>query len=365
MVEAAGAPVSAFMERALFLAERGRGRTTPNPMVGAVVVDDAGVVVGQGAHVRAGEAHAEVIALEAAGAEAAGATLYCTLEPCCHTGRTGPCAERVAAAGIVRVVAAMSDPNPRVAGGGFAYLRDRGIAVDIGDGAAGARQLNAPFLTWITRQRPHVTIKAAVSADGFVGRRGERIRLTGAIADRYFHRQRAEVDAMAVGADTVLADDPLLTARLAYRERPLVRVLVDWRLRIPASSRVFSTLSAGPVIMVVSRRAAESRPEHLHALRAVGADFEVLDDRDLGALLNRLARRDILSLLVEGGPALQTAFLDAGLVDRIQWVRTPHRLGTGVAAVRFQPGRDPRCARAREVRLGDDLLTECDVHGTD
>lgn len=365
MVDASGAPISAFMERALFLAERGRGRTSPNPMVGAVVVAAGGVVVGQGAHARAGEAHAEVIALGAAGERGAGATVYCTLEPCCHTGRTGPCAERIVAAGVARVVAAMTDPNPRVAGGGFAYLRDHGIAVEIGDGASAARRMNAPFLTWMTLQRPHVTIKTAVSADGFVGRKGGRVRLTGAVADRYLHRQRAEVDAMAVGAETVLVDDPLLTARLVYRERPLTRVIVDWRIRIPASARVFSTLPAGPVIMVVSRRAAESHPEQVQALRAAGADVEIFDDRDLGALLGRLARREVLSLLVEGGPALQTAFLEAGLVDRIQWVSTPHRLGSGVEAIRFRPGRDTRCVSSHDVKLGEDLLTECDVHGTD
>jgi len=353
------------MERALFLAERGRGRTSPNPMVGAVVVSGDGIVVGQGAHVRAGEAHAEVLALAAAGAEAQGSTLYCTLEPCCHVGRTGPCVERIVAAGVSKVVAAMPDPNPLVSGGGFAYLREHGVAVEAGEGLAAALRLNAAFVTWITRRRPHVTAKTAVSADGFVGRPGERVALTGAVANRYFHRERAEVDAMAVGANTVVADDPQLTARLAYRERPLTRVIIDWRLRVPASAAVFSTVSRGPVIMVVSRRAAESRPEHLRVLRDKGAELELLETRDLGEVLRRLAARDVLSLLVEGGPALQTAFLDAGLVDRIQWIRTPIRLTSGIEAFPFSPGGDVRCAASREVVLGADILTECDVHGTD
>src|SRR5580765_2197832 len=151
---------SPFMERALFLAERGRGRTSPNPMVGAVVVSPSGVVIGQGAHQRAGEAHAEVIALEAAGSGASGSTLYCTLEPCSHVGRTGPCAERIVACGVTQVVAAMGDPNPRVSGGGFAYLRNHGVAVTTGDGAAPARRLNAPFVTWMTQQRPFVIAKS-------------------------------------------------------------------------------------------------------------------------------------------------------------------------------------------------------------
>ena len=157
-----------FMERALFLAERGRGTTSPNPVVGAVVVSDDGVVVGQGAHLRAGGPHAEVVALEMAGSRARGATLYCTLEPCSHTGRTGPCVERIVPAGIRRVVAAMGDPNPRVSGAGFARLRAEGVEVDVGVGEVEARRRNAAFVTWITKGRPLVTLKTAVSADGFV-----------------------------------------------------------------------------------------------------------------------------------------------------------------------------------------------------
>lgn len=352
------------MARALFLAERGRGRTSPNPMVGAVLVSAAGVVVGQGAHAKAGEAHAEVIAIEAAGDRAAGATLYCTLEPCCHVGRTGPCAARIVAAGISRVVCAMQDPNPRVAGGGLAYLRSHGVTVDVGAGDAQARRLNAPFLTWMTEGRPFVIVKAAVSADGFVGRRDKRVHLTGPIADRFFHRQRAEVDAIAVGADTVVVDDPQLTARLVYRERPLVRVVCDWRMRVPVTARVFSTLSRGPVIMVVSRLEAERRPEAVAALRAAGADVEVLETRDLPELLRRLAARAVLSLLVEGGPTLQTAFVDAGLVDRVQQVRTPLRLGSGVPAPGFANDRGARAAATHETELGEDVLIETDVHRT-
>ena len=358
-------PDARFMERALFLAERGRGRTSPNPMVGAVVVSREGVVVGQGAHERAGAAHAEVVALDAAGPLASGATLYCTLEPCCHVGRTGPCVERIVAAGITRVVASMADPNPRVAGGGFAYLRARGVTVAAGEGGREAARLNAPFITWMTRHRPFVTVKTVVSADGFVGRATGRARLTSPAADRYFHRQRAEVDAMAVGANTVLVDDPFLTARLAYRARPFVRVIFDWRMRVPAAARVFSTRSEGSVIMMVSRHEAERRPDDAGRLRAAGAALELLDTRDLAPALRRLADLDVLSLLVEAGPTLHAAFAEADLIDRSQWVRTPVALGAGVAAYGIpRDGRLP-AALVRRVELGEDLLVESDVHGID
>jgi diaminohydroxyphosphoribosylaminopyrimidine deaminase/5-amino-6-(5-phosphoribosylamino)uracil reductase len=320
------------MERALFLAERGRGRTSPNPMVGAVVVSPSGVVIGQGAHQRAGEAHAEVIALESAGSGASGSTLYCTLEPCSHVGRTGPCAERIVACGVTRVVAAMRDPNPRVSGGGFAYLQNHGVEVTTGDGEAPARRLNAPFVTWMTHQRPFVIVKSVQSADGLIGQLDARVALSGATADRYFHSQRAEVDAIAVGSRTVLVDDPQLTARLVYRERPLVRVLFDWRLQIPPSARVFSTRPSGPVIMIVGRTEAERRPHEVDVRRAWGCDIEIVADHDIDSALGRLADRGVLSLLVEGGATLQTAFTKAGLVDRVQRLRTPGVLGSGVAA---------------------------------
>lgn len=354
---------SAYMDRALFWAERGRGRTSPNPIVGAVIVSPGGVVVGQGTHLAAGTPHAEVHALNAAGDRAGRGTLYCTLEPCCHVGRTGPCVERIVAAGVSRVVAAIEDPSPRVAGQGFAYLRERGIAVDVGMGAAPATRQNEAFLTWVARGRPLVTIKAAVSADGFVGRAERREKLTGPIADRWFHRQRAEVDALAVGAETVLVDDPLLTAREVYRVRPLTRVLIDWRARTPASARVFSTLAAGPVIMVVSDAAVRDREDHLAALTRLGVIVEPVRGRDLPELLSRLAERGILSLLVEGGPTLQAAFAAAGLVDRVQRVTTRNRLGNGVVAPSVV--RDPPGTLIGTLNLGGDTLSEFDVHGTD
>lgn len=322
------------MRRALFLAERGRGTTAPNPIVGAVVVSPDDIVVGQGAHRVAGGPHAEVVALDAAGALARGATLYCTLEPCSHTGRTGPCCERVAAAGIARVVIAARDPNPSVNGRGISYLTQHGVSVEMAEEAEtreAARQ-NAPFFTWITTRRPHVTLKVAVSRDGFAGYPDRPSKLTGIRADRWMHRQRAEVGAIAVGSSTVLVDDPQLTARLVFRERPLVRVVFDRRGRVSPSARLFSTADAGPII--VTRE-------------------------DIPATLAELARRDILSLVVEGGPTLHRAFWDAGVVDRVQVVETSVPLGGGVAA--FRP---PAPVDAGTRRIGDDLLIEWDVHRT-
>jgi diaminohydroxyphosphoribosylaminopyrimidine deaminase / 5-amino-6-(5-phosphoribosylamino)uracil reductase len=351
-----------FMERALFLAERGRGRTTPNPIVGAVVVSPEGVVVGQGAHLQAGTPHAEIHALEAAGDRARGATLYCTLEPCSHVGRTGPCAHAIASAHVARVVVAVPDPNPQVSGAGIAYLRSRGIAVQVGEGAEEASRQNAAFFTWITRRRPFVIMKTAASADGFVGRLTQRIKLTGHEADRWFHRQRAEVDALAVGSGTVLVDNPVLTPRMVYRERPLTRVIFDRRGRVPPDARVFSTLAAGPVIMIVSRSASHHRRASLDRLAGTGVTIEVSDGQNLQATLGLLANRDIVSLLVEGGPTLQQAFWLARLVDRVQMVSTPHRLGSGVASPPALSGLGPA---DRTWQLGADTLREFDVHRSD
>jgi len=354
-----------WMDRALALAERGRGRTTPNPIVGAVIVTDGGVVVGQGAHLEAGGPHAEIHALQMAGPRARGAVLYCTLEPCSHTGRTGPCAEQIARAGIRRVVVATTDPNPLVSGAGLAYLRERGIEVREGVGRETARRQNAPFFTWMTKNRPFVTLKIAVSRDGFVGRSDGRVKLTSQTADRFFHRQRAEVDAIAVGAGTVLVDDPLLTARGAYRQRPLTRVIFDWRARLSADARVFSTLEAGPVIMFVCAAAAEERRAALEALESSGVVVERRTDRSLPAVLADLARRDVLSLLVEGGPHLHAAFCQAGVVDRMQWIVTPRELRSGVPLGADVGHGLTWTTPPRVTMLGPDVAVELDVHRTD
>ena len=252
------------MNRALDLAERGRGTTSPNPMVGAVVVREDGTIVGQGYHERAGGPHAEVRALEEAGDLARGASLYCTLEPCCHVGRTGPCVERVVAAGITRVIAASVDADPRVSGQGFDFLRRRGSKFRSGRAAIGRCDSTARISRSRHCKRPFVIMKAATSLDNrLTAREGERTPLTSEDSQRHAHAVRAEVDAIAVGSGTLLVDDPLLTARHVHRSRPLTRVLFDRRLRIPPSAKVFSTLEAGPVIIVTTPEAMANHPERV------------------------------------------------------------------------------------------------------
>jgi diaminohydroxyphosphoribosylaminopyrimidine deaminase/5-amino-6-(5-phosphoribosylamino)uracil reductase len=357
-----------YMSRALALAEQGRGRTSPNPMVGAVVVDREGVVVGSGAHEFAGGPHAEVHALNDAGIRARGATLYCTLEPCSHVGRTGPCAPRVADAGIARVVVAVEDPNPLVNGAGLAYLRARGVNVVTGVLADEARHLNRPFFTLIRRHRPFVTLKVALSRDGrMAAAPGVRTRLTEAAANRLIHRERAEIDALAVGSGTILADDPLLTARGAYRLRPLTRVIFDTRLRTPPDAKVLSTLSAGPVIIVSTPSAAASAPDRAATLVEAGADIHT-DGRDsgLGTVLERLATRGLSSVVVEGGAALHRSFWDAGLVDRVQMYMTPCTLGTaGLEWPLFPLVSGGSMASVTTRPLGADILVETYVHRSD
>lgn len=349
------------MARALFHAESGRGRTTPNPIVGAVVVSAEGIVVGQGGHLEAGGPHAEIIALDEAGTDARGGTLYSTLEPCVHAGRTGPCVERIVAAGIRRVVAAAGDPNPRVAGDGFAFLRRHGVEViENVERAAAVKQLQ-PFFTWMTAGRPFITLKVASTADRFVGRTGSRVTITGAAADRFFHRQRAEIDAIAVGANTLLADDPRLTARGAYRFRPLTRVIFDWRARATAGARVFSTLSAGPVIMIVLADVLKAAPGYLRGAPSA-VRIEAFARRDLELVARRLGELEILSLLVEGGPALHEAFVAGRLVDRVQWVQSPDVLGDGIPMSAALTSWMEAAPAPLTVGLGRDQLREFHVH---
>ena len=328
------------MRRALEQARRGLGRTTPNPVVGASIVTDEGVVVGDGAHERAGEPHAEVHALNEAGARARGATLYCTLEPCSHTGRTGPCTERIIEAGIRRVVAAMEDPFPLVRGRGFAALRAHGIEVDEGVGREEAVRLNQPFLTAVRDGRPFVIVKAAASLDGRIARApGERTPITSAEANRRVQYLRAQVDAIGVGSETVLADDPLLTVRDVYRERPLIRVIFDRRRRTPASARVFSTIKDGPVLVIGSR------------------------GEDLQSVLRHLASEGVQSLLLEGGAQIHAAAWDAGLVDYVQLFVSPVALGpAGVPLFGGRPWSMSSLIDPKVELLGADTLIEGYVH---
>jgi diaminohydroxyphosphoribosylaminopyrimidine deaminase/5-amino-6-(5-phosphoribosylamino)uracil reductase len=356
-----------MMRRALGLAERGLGHTSPNPVVGAIVVDAAGTIVGDGHHERAGTPHAEVHALDAAGERARGATLYCTLEPCCHAGRTGPCVERIAAAGISRVVAAVADPNPLVAGRGFEYLRAHGIAVEVGVAGVEAARLNAPFFTFIRHGRPHVTAKAGVTLDGRIAARaGARTAITGPDAWRAVHVMRAEVDAIGVGSGTVLTDDPRLTAREVYRERPLTRVVFDRRLRTPPGARLFTTLDAGPVVVLASADSVAAAPDRAAALEAAGARIEALRDGSVGAALGRLGRLGVMSLLLEGGAALHASAWEAGMIDRVVLFVAP--VWAGGEGLPLFDGRGPHLSALAGTRVepvGADVRIEADVHRAD
>jgi diaminohydroxyphosphoribosylaminopyrimidine deaminase/5-amino-6-(5-phosphoribosylamino)uracil reductase len=350
------------MRRALEHARRGLGRTTPNPVVGACIVSDEGVVLGQGAHERAGAPHAEVNALEEAGSEARGATLYCTLEPCVHTGKTGPCTERIIAAGIRRVVAAMEDPFPLVGGRGFAMLRAHGIEVKTGIGYEAAVRLNQPFLTTTRKGRPFVILKAATSLDGrMAAAPGQRTQLTSRRAATHVHYVRAHADAVAVGSGTILVDDPQLTAREVYRERPLVRVVFDRRLRTPVGARLLSTLSAGPVIILT---AVESvRTDRANALIAAGARVIGVSRPGMASALSVLPNFDVQSLVLEGGARVQCAAWDEGVVDYVQLYVAPVWLGEGGVPFLGDCTFSSTSLIERKVeQFGPDVLIEGYVH---
>lgn len=351
------------MRRALFHAARSEGVTTPNPMVGAVVVTPDGVVAGYGRHPRAGDPHAEVFALNDAGDQARGSTMYVTLEPCCHVGRTGPCTKRIIAAGIRRVVAAMPDPNPLVAGKGFAELRAAGIDVEVGLLEADAARLNRAFTIVQTQGRPMVIAKVATSKDSRIASApGRRTALTSGKADRRTQRLRATVDAIGVGSETVVTDDPILTVRDVYRLRPFTRVVFDRRLRISPQARLFSTLEAGPVIIMTTAAAAGSHPEKADALKRAGAVM-VEASGNLQDDLRALLRFDISTLLLEGGAAMHAAAWRAGVIDRVHVIVTPKMLGEG-GVPSFEgiviPASD--LVPIKIEQLGPDQWMEADVH---
>jgi diaminohydroxyphosphoribosylaminopyrimidine deaminase/5-amino-6-(5-phosphoribosylamino)uracil reductase len=362
------APAEVFMRRALDLAEGARGLTSPNPLVGAVVVHD-GEVVGEGAHEAAGRPHAEIDALAAAGARARGATLYVTLEPCAHHGRTPPCAPAVIAAGIRQVVAAIGDPNPMVAGRGFAMLRAAGLAVETGLLADEAAQQNRVFLTAMRENRPHVTLKAAASLDGrLADLHGTSRWITGDAARARAHRLRAESDAVVVGIGTVLRDDPRLDVRLeAPWPREPLRVVLDSSARTPTEARILTTGTPARTVIAVAPDAPAARIERL---RAVGVT--VLECPGRGGrvapqgLLAALFARDVRAVLVEGGGEIHAAFLEAGLVDRVALFLAPMLLG-GREAPAFVMGRGLELKNAVRLgclsvsTLGVDLLVEADV----
>jgi len=365
---------SDFMREALALAKQGRAQTSPNPMVGAVVVRD-GAAVGRGFHTYAGMKHAEAIAAEEAGARARGATVYLNLEPCSHQGRTPPCAEVLIAAGVARVVAAMEDPNPRVAGEGFRRLREAGIAVEVAsEFTAEAAKLNEAFVHFMRTGRPLVTLKAAITLDGKISAPDDyRGWITSERARAHVQELRHDHDAILTGIGTVLADDCLLTDRSGLpRARPLVRVVMDSQLRLPLDSKMVKSAQSDVVAVTTSASSAERRK----ALEARGVEVLVMDGpggrADLRSLIAWLGGRKYLSLMIEAGSKLNWTALESGCVDRVFFYYGPKILG-GLEALPLAGGigrrRRSDAIRVHGVTLHsippDEFAVEgyIDVHG--
>jgi diaminohydroxyphosphoribosylaminopyrimidine deaminase/5-amino-6-(5-phosphoribosylamino)uracil reductase len=363
------------MRAAMALAERGRGHTHPNPVVGAVLVR-AGKVLARGYHHRAGGPHAEIDALTKIGFQAKGATLYVTLEPCSHTGRTGPCAPEIVRAGIRRVVAGCRDLNPLVSGRGIAFLRRAGVRVDLGCLEADCHAQNRAFFRWIADRRPWITLKVAATLDGFIAPPGKptgRIHwITGPSARHAAHELRVAHDAILVGAGTVLADDPELTARGvpgALPDRPL-RVILDGRLRTPPSAKILRTGGRPPLVIGAhGRKEDPALGARIRRLERAGAEVQLLPPGPDGhiplpAVLRALADREVQSLLVEGGSHVLGAFIAARQVDSVAWFLAPRLAGAGVGVVQGD-GLDwssPIVLGPPATRVvGDDLLVTADV----
>ncbi len=355
------------MRRALRLARKGLGRSSPNPAVGAVVVKD-GRVVGQGFHDRCGTPHAEVRALAEAGDQARGAAIYVTLEPCHHQGRTPPCTKAILEAGIRRVVYGASDPNPRVAGGGGAFLAARGLEVRAGVLGDACRHEHRFFFKHVTSGRPYVVLKTAATLDGrTAAHTGDSRWVTGDKARRQVHRLRAWLDAICVGRGTALADDPRLTCRLRGGRDPL-RVVVDTRLRLPATAKVLNPdspagclVACGPDPPARRRAALERAGAEVLALPGAGGGV------DLAALLEALGKRGVTSLLLEGGAGLAWGFLSAGLIDEVVYFFAPKLIGGAEAPGMIGGAGFARMAQAlplerpRVRRFGDDVMLQARV----
>jgi diaminohydroxyphosphoribosylaminopyrimidine deaminase/5-amino-6-(5-phosphoribosylamino)uracil reductase len=351
-----------FMQLALSLGRRGLGRTWPNPAVGAVVVKD-GVILGRGWTQPGGRPHAETEALKRAGKEARGATLYVTLEPCSHQGKTPPCVDAIIRAGISRVVSALEDPNPDVAGQGHAKLRERGIAVETGPGANEAAHDHAGHIRRMRDGRPRVLLKLAVSSDGKAGLPGRKpAGITGDLSRARVHQMRAESDAILVGIGTVLSDDPHLTCRLpGMMEWSPLRVVLDAKLRMPLATSLVGTARDTPTWVFA---APDASPVAESILKSKGVEVfraETKDGRlDLAAVLKVLGEHGITRLMVEGGPTVAAAFVQADLVDEAALFRSPDPLGQGIDALEGLPltalTTSPKLKSVASETIGGDTL---------
>lgn len=355
-----------YMHLALSLAEKGLGWTSPNPMVGAVIVKD-GQIIGQGFHRRCGDLHAEREALASCAQSPAGATMYVTLEPCCHQGRQPPCTEAILAAGIVRVVVGSSDPNPLVAGKGLEQLRANGVTVETGLLREECDTLNRAFFHYISTGRPYVTMKYAMTLDGKIATRTGASRwITGEAAREQVHRDRHRNAAILVGIGTVLADDPLLTCRMEGGKNPL-RIVCDSALRTPLDSQLVRTAKEIPTILAAAEGNAARRGPYEEAGCRVWTLPQQNGHVDLAALMERLGTEQIDSVLLEGGGSLNWAALEAGLVHKVQAYIAPKIFGGTEAKspVRgFGVALPAQCAQLKNIavtRLGADILLEGEI----
>jgi diaminohydroxyphosphoribosylaminopyrimidine deaminase/5-amino-6-(5-phosphoribosylamino)uracil reductase len=342
-----------FMREALALAMRGRGRVEPNPMVGCVIVKD-GRVIGRGYHERYGSPHAEPNALASCAEDPAGATAYVTLEPCCHTNKqTPPCVPKLIAAKLARVVIGCADPNPNVSGKGIAQLREAGVEVREKCLEAEAKQLAAPFFSTIVRKRPYVTLKWAETSDHIVGQTDRRMQISNPTAMQVVHELRSRCDAILVGVNTVIADDPMLTVRGVEPMRPLLRVALDRNLSIPLDSRLIRTARETPLMVFCRASALATRADRAKAIRSAGATIAPLpEDASLDQSLAHLGSLGLTHLLVEPGPTLASSFLRTGLADRVWIIESPKSGGSGLVAapVAYPP--------TEQANLAGDVLTE-------
>jgi len=355
-----------FMKLALELAARGQGTTSPNPMVGAVIVKD-GKIIGRGYHRAAGSAHAEVNAIDDAGDTARGATLYVTLEPCNHTGRTPPCTEKILSAGISRVVVAMEDPNPDVRGGGSRYLSKKGIDVTTGVCESNARLLNENFIKYITTGRPFVTLKWAATLDGRIATRtGDSRWVTGAESRAFVHRLRHASDAILVGINTVRQDDPSLTARLETIDgKDPTRIILDTKLSIAANAKMLTQDSDADTLIITGNNISETKKKTIESLGARIIRTQLKKGQiDIEALIDCLGKMNITSLLIEGGGKIIASALAAGIVDKVNLFYAPKILGgdDGVPVCRGKgPDKMNSSIRVKDVRLhrfGEDIMLE-------
>jgi len=352
-----------WMKRALHLAEKGKGRTSPNPMVGAILVKD-GKMVGEGHHAKAGEAHAEIVALQQAGEEAEGAILYLNLEPCTHYGKTPPCVPQVIEAGVKRVVIGMEDPNPLVKGKGIEILRKAGLDVEVGILEKECRRLNEAFCKYILKKEPFVVLKVAATLDGKMAtRNGDSKWISGEASRRFVHKLRDQVDGVLVGIGTVLKDNPMLTARIRGGRDPY-RIVLDSRLKIPEEAKVIGT-SPSKAIIASTELAPKDKIEKLEKR---GVQILILDSKEgrvnLKSCLSKLGEMGMMNLLVEGGSQVNGSFLDEGGIGKLLLFLSPKLIGDqqalgifgGKGASNLQKATALKEIKAK--RIGEDILLE-------